>query len=139
MTSMTYTNNEELAGYFAYIQEAGNLRTTAHAQRWSRAVLKTLGINLSRGIKKKLAKALPEELAGDLTRVFWLLHFQNDGLTQYDFLNQVSRRAGNSDPDFARFPTTAVFHQIKAIAGADMAEQVAEALSPEMRQWWEEA
>jgi uncharacterized protein (DUF2267 family) len=139
MTSMTYTNNNNLANYFAYIQKAGKLRTPSHAQRWSRAVLKTFGINLDRGTKKKLAKALPADLANDLTRVFWLAHFQNKGLTQYDFLNQVSRRAGNTDPDFARYPTTAVFHQIKAIVGKDMTDQVAQTLSSEMRQMWEEA
>ncbi|MCB9420603.1 MAG: DUF2267 domain-containing protein [Ardenticatenaceae bacterium] len=139
MTSMTYTNKDNLIDYFAYIQKAGKLRTTSHAQRWSRAVLKTFGINLDRGTKKKLAKALPADLADDLTRVFWLAHFQNSGLTQYDFLNQVSRRAGNSDPDFARYPVTAVFHQLKAIIGPDMTNQVAKSLSPEMRQMWEEA
>ena len=139
MTTMTYKNIDELTDYFAYIQKAGKLRTPAHAQRWSRAVLKTLGINLDRGTKKKLAKALPADLAGDLTRVFWLAHFQNSGLTQYDFLNQVSRRAGNTDPDFARYPVTAVFHQLKAIIGQDMTNQVAKSLSPEMRQMWEAA
>jgi uncharacterized protein (DUF2267 family) len=139
MTSMTYTDNDKLTDYFAYIQKTGKLRTPSHAQRWSRAVLKTFGINLDRGTKKKLAKALPADLANDLTRVFWLAHFQNKGLTQYDFLNQVSRRAGNTDPDFARYPTTAVFHQIKAIVGKDMTDQVAKTLSSEMRQMWEEA
>lgn len=140
MTSMTYKDNvNDLSDYFAHIQKAGKLRTTAHAQRWSRAVLKTLGINLDRGTKKKLAKALPAELAADLTRIFWLLHFPNSGLTQYDFLNQVSRRAGNTDPDFARYPTTAVLNQIKALVGQDTANQVAQSLSPEMRQMWEEA
>ena len=139
MTSTTFNENDKLIDYFTYIQKAGKLRTPSHAQRWSRAVLKTLGINLDRSTKKKLAKALPAELANDLTRVFWLVHFQNSGLTQYDFLNQVSRRAGNTDPDFARYPTTAVFHQIKAIVGKDMTSQVAKTLSPEMRQMWEEA
>lgn len=139
MTSMTYTDNDKLTDYFAYIQKTGKLRTPSHAQRWSRAVLKTFGINLDRGTKKKLAKALPADLAGDLTRVFWLAHFQNSGLTQYDFLNQVSRRSGNTDTDFARYPTTAVFHQIKAIVGKDMTDQVAKTLSPEMRTMWEEA
>ena len=139
MTSMTYTNDKALTEYFAYIQKEGKLRTPAHAQRWSRAVLKTFGINLDRGTKKMLAKALPSDLADDLTRVFWLVHFQNKGLTQYDFLNQVSRRAGNTDPDFARYPATAVFHQIKALVGQDTANQVAQSLSPEMRQMWEEA
>lgn len=139
MTSMTYANNNNLTDYFAYIQNVGKLRTPGHAQQWSRAVLKTFGINLDRGTKKKLAKALPAELAGDLTRVFWLAHFRNTGLTQYDFLNQVSRRAGNTDPDFARYPVTAVFHQIKAIVGQDLSSQVAKTLSPEMRQMWEAA
>jgi uncharacterized protein (DUF2267 family) len=139
MTSMTYSKNDELIEYFTRIQSAGKLRTSAHAQRWSRAVLKTLGINLDRGTKRKLAKALPVELAEDLTRVFWLLHFRNTGLTQYDFLNQVSRRAGNTDPDFARYPVTAVFHQLKVLIGQDMAGQVAQSLSPEMRQMWQEA
>ena len=139
MTSMTYTDNEKLTDYFAYIQKVGKLRTPSHAQRWSRAVLKTFGINLDRGTKKKLAKALPADLTDDLTRVFWLAHFQNSGLTQYDFLNQVSRRAGNTDPDFARYPTTAVFHQIKRIIGKDITDQVAQTLSPEIRQMWEEA
>ncbi|MEJ2749715.1 MAG: hypothetical protein P8183_17680 [Anaerolineae bacterium] len=81
MTSMTYSNNDELTDYFTYIQKAG----------------------------------------------------------KYDFLNQVSRRAGNTDPDFARSPVTAVFHQIKAIAGQDVSTQVAKSLSPEMRQMWEAA
>ena len=139
MTTVAYAKHDELNDYFAYIQKAGKLRTQAHAQGWSRAVLKTLGINLSRGAKKKLAKALPAELANDLTRVFWLAHFRNTGLTQYDFLNQVSRRAGNTDPDFARYPVTAVFHQVKAIIGQDVSSQVAETLSSEMRQMWEEA
>ena len=139
MTSMTNTNNNELTDYFAYIQKVGKLRSSAHAQRWSRAVLKTFGINLDRSAKKKLAQAVPAELADDLTRVFWLLHFQDGGLTQYDFLNQVSRRAGNTDPDFARYPTTAVFHQIKTIIGSDISQQIAKTLSPEMRQMWQEA
>lgn len=139
MTSMTYKIIDDLTDYFAYIQNAGKLRTTAHAQRWSRATLKTLGLSLDRGTKRKLAKALPAELAGDLTRVFWLVHFRDSSLTPYDFLNQVSRRAGNTDPDFARYPVTAVFHQLKAIVGQDTANQVAQALSPEMRQMWEAA
>ncbi|MCP4427650.1 MAG: DUF2267 domain-containing protein [Chloroflexi bacterium] len=138
MTSMTYAT-DNLPHYFAHVQEAGKLRSLAHAQRWSQGILKTLGINLDRGTKKKLAQALPDELADDLTRVFWLAHFRNGGQTQHEFLNQVSRRCGNSDPSFARFPTTAVFHQIKAIAGQDVSDQVAKALSSDMRQMWEAA
>ncbi len=138
MTSMTYST-DNLTNYYAAIQTAGKLRSPMHAQRWSRGVLKTLGINLDRGTKKKLARALPNELAADLTRVFWLAHFRNAGQTQYEFLNQVSRRCGNSDPDFARYPTTAVFHEIKALAGKEVSDAVAKALSPDMRKMWEAA
>ncbi len=135
---MTNTTNN-LTDYYATVQQTGQLRTVAHAQRWSRAVLNTLGLALDRRTKKKLSKALPEELAGDLTRVFWLAHFRNSGMSQYDFFNQVSRRGGNSDPDFARYPTTAVFNQLKTLTSQEVNNQVAKALSPDMRQLWEEA
>lgn len=135
---MTYST-DNLTDYYAAIQATGKLRSPVHAQRWSRGVLNTLGLTLDRGTKKKLASALPNELAGDLTRKFWLAHFRNSGQTPYEFFNQVSRRSGNSDPDFARFPTTAVFRQIKALAGQNVSDQVAKALSPDMRQMWEAA
>jgi uncharacterized protein (DUF2267 family) len=139
MTTMTYSSNDPLSDYYQYIRDAGKLRSLAHAQQWSRAILRTLGINLDRRTKQKLAKALPPELASELTRVFWLAHFRNSGMSQVEFLNQVSRRSGNTDPIFARYPTTAVFHQIKAIAGKDIADQVAKTFSPDVRQMWADA
>jgi len=117
----------------------GKLRTPQHARRWSTAVLKTLGINLDGRTKKKLAKALPEELADDLTRVFWLLHFRNSNLSSHEFQNQVARRSGNTDPDFARYPVLAVFHGVKEMIGSDTRQAVAKSLSPEVRELWENA
>lgn len=139
MTTTTFSSSDQLSDFFLYIRDAGKLRSLAHAQQWTRAILRTLGINLDRGTKKKLAKALPTELANELTRVFWLAHFRNSCMSEHEFLNQVSRRSGNTDPSFARYPTTAVFHQIKAIAGKDLADQVAKTLSPDVRQMWTNA
>ncbi|MEZ4592376.1 MAG: DUF2267 domain-containing protein [Chloroflexota bacterium] len=75
----------DLSNYYQTVQEKGSLRTPAHAQRWSTAVLKTLGFNLGGKTKKKLANALPKELADDVKRVFWLAHFKNDQLTSHEF------------------------------------------------------
>ena len=138
MTSMTMTT-DNLDSYYTAVQKSGKLRSPVHAQRWSQGILRTLGINLDRGTKKKLAQALPSDLAADLTRVFWLAHFRNSGMSQHEFLNQISRRSGNTDPSFARYPTTAVFHQLKTFAGQELSDQVAQALSPGVRQMWQEA
>ncbi len=138
MTSMTHTTNN-VDNYYANIQQSGKLRSAAHAKRWSRGILNTLGINLDRRTKRQLAKALPVELAADLTRVFWLAHFRNSGMSRHEFLNQVSRRCGNTDPSFARYPTTAVFHQLKQFTEQELSRQVAKTLSPDVRQMWEEA
>lgn len=136
---MDHTNNGTLDTYYDYVQKNGKLRTFGHAQRWSTAVLKTLGFNLDKSTKKALAQALPEPLAQDLTRVFWLLHFQNKNLAAADFYDQVARRSGNTDPDFARYPTKAVFGGVKDLIDSQLKQQVAEALSPEMRAVWEQA
>ena len=134
---MMHTNN--LGDFYAYIQKTGKLRTPAHAERWSRAVLRTLGFNLDRGTKKKLARALPAELAAELTRPFRLIYFRDSSISQHEFLHQVSRRSGNTDPDFARYPTTAVFHGLKTYTSQELSERVAKALPPAVRQMWEEA
>ena len=139
MTTMITTVSDDLTDYFAYIHKAGKLRSPAHARRWNQAILRTFGRNLDRSTKKKLAEALPAELAQELTRIFWLVHFRNSNLSQHELLNQVSRRSGNTDPSFARHPTTAVFHQLKAIVGRELSDQVAESLSPDVRQMWEAA
>jgi uncharacterized protein (DUF2267 family) len=129
----------DLNSYFQTIQNKGSLRTPEHARRWSTAVLKTLGFNLDGRAKKKLAKALPPELGDDLKRVFWLLHFQNNQLTSHDFQNQVSRRSGNSDPQFAKTPILAVFHGVKQLVDSGTQQAVADSLSPEVRELWEKA
>jgi uncharacterized protein (DUF2267 family) len=129
----------DLTPYYQIIQTQGNLRTPQHAQRWSMAVLKTLGFNLDGRTKKRLAKALPQELATDLTRVFWLVHFRNSNLPVHEFQNQVSRRSGNSDPNFAKTPILAVFSGLKAMIDNDMQTAVSKTLSPEVRALWDKA
>jgi uncharacterized protein (DUF2267 family) len=125
--------------YYKHIQQTGKLRTPGHAQRWSTAVLKTLGMNLDRSTKKRLAETLPAELADPLTRVFWLLHFRDTNLSSREFLNQVSRRSGNTDIDFARYPTVAVFGGLKGLIDLELSKQISQILSPEVRQLWHQA
>jgi uncharacterized protein (DUF2267 family) len=129
----------DLNSYYQTVQTKGSLRTPAHAQRWSTAVLKTLGFNLDGRTKKRLANALPKELGNDVKRVFWLLHFKNNQLTSHEFQNQVSRRSGNSDPQFARTPILAVFHGVKQLVDSSTQQAVANSLSPEVRELWEKA
>ena len=136
---MVQTSTFDLAAFYEYVQTKGDLRTPDHARRWSAAVLKTLGLNLDRGTKKQLAKALPEELAEPLMRVFWLAHFRDTNLSSHDFLNQVARRSGNSDPEFARIPVTAVFGGIKRLIDDKTSARVADSLSPEVRKLWQRA
>lgn len=136
---MAHTDNGTLENYYKLVQNNGKLRTIDHARRWSTAVLKTLGFNLDKSTKKALAHALPEPLAQDLTRVFWLLHFRNKNLTAAEFYDQVARRSGNTDVDFARHPTKAVFGGIKGLIDSQLNQRVAAALSPEMRAVWEQA
>lgn len=133
------TNGTDLTAYYDHVQTAGSLRTEMHAKRWSTAVLKSLGFNLDRKTKKELANALPNELAGDLTRVFWLLHFRNQQLELNEFLNQISRRSGNSDWQFAKVPTRAVFHAVKEMVGKDLSDKVADSLAPEVSELWKNA
>jgi uncharacterized protein (DUF2267 family) len=129
----------DLANYYDTVLKEGKLRTPIHARRWSTAVLKTLGVNLDRRTKKKLARALPDELANDLTRLFWLAHFRNTNLSRHEFQYMVSRRSGNSDADFARYPISAVFHGLKALIDHDTSDAVAKTLAPDVRALWEAA
>lgn len=131
--------NGNLNDYYEYVQERGKLRTVDHAKRWSDGILKTLGINLDRGTKKKLAQALPEELADSLTGVFWLLHFRNEKLSSYEFRRTAARRSGNTDADFARYPILAVFGGVKQMIPADLEREVANDLAPEVRELWQRA
>ncbi len=132
-------NDNALESYYQQIQENAHLPTASHARRWSDAVLRSLGLQLDRGSKKALARALPDPLAASLTQVFWLVHFRNKNLTSLDFQNQVARRAGNSDKQFARVPVLAVFSGLKQWLNNDLDRRVSEKLSPEVRELWQKA
>lgn len=136
---MTQTNGNNLEQYYKQVQNNGKLRSLGHAQRWSTAVLKTLGFHLDKGTKKELAHALPDELSSDLIRIFWLLHFRNPHVTRREFLDQAARRSGNTDVAFARYPTVAVFGAVKGIINKQLADRVASSLSPEVRELWQQA
>ncbi len=133
------TESKQLDDFYNYVQECGKLRTEEHAIRWTDGVLRTLGVNLDRGTKKKLSEALPEELASSLTRVFWLLHFRNPQLTREEFQGMVARRSGNTDADFAYFPTRAVFGGLKRLVDEDLQREVADNLAPDIAALWQEA
>jgi len=129
----------DLHSYYEQVQTLGKLRTPAHAQRWSTAVLNTLGDNIDGRTKKRLAKALPEELAHDLTRLFRFKRFVYKDLPAWEFQNQVSRRGGNTDPQFARYPVIAVFHGLKNQIDSDLSQAVADALPTEVSALWQQA
>lgn len=132
-------STEMLESYYQKVQKQGKLRSLLHAQRWSTAVLKTLGFHLDKGTRRALAQALPKPLADDLTRVFWLLHFPHKNLPAQEFYEQVARRSGNTDVAFARYPTTAVFAAVKELISPELSQRVGRALSPEVRAVWEQA
>ena len=132
-------DSNQLDDFYQYVLENGKLLTTDHVRRWSDGVLRTLGITLDRGTKKKLAKALPEELASSLTRVFWLLHFRDPNLTREEFLRMAALRSGNTDADFAYHPTLAIFGGLKKIVGNDVQREVADHLAPGISELWEKA
>lgn len=129
----------DLDQYYTTVQRKGHILTRDLAEQWSAAVLKSLGMNLGRGAKKKLANALPPELADDLTRVFWLLHFRDTNMPAYDFQKIVARRAGHTDPQYALHPITGVFHALKQLVDGNVSDAVAESLSPELRALWQNA
>lgn len=128
-----------LDSYYSAIMQHGKLRTPSHAARLSRAVLRTLGFNLSGGVKKKLAEALPPDLAHDLTRGWLLLHIRDRNLSLHRFAKDVARHSGNTDPQYAQMATAAVFRQIKQLIDADLSREVARNLSPEVRELWNSA
>lgn len=138
MTAQTETTTN-LQPYYNTIETMGSLRTPELAQRWSMATLQMLGHNLGRGSKKKLANALPDELAADLKRVFWLVHFRNKQKPAIEFQKEVARRAGVTDAQFAKIPITAVFHALKNMIDNDVRDAVADDLSPEISDLWKNA
>lgn len=136
---MIQTNGSNMNDYYTTVKELGKLRTLDHAERWSEAILHTLALNLDKGNKKKLIKALPEPLSDQLKRKFWLLHFRDKNLATLDFQKMVARRAGNSDQTFARFPIIATFHGLKNLIDHALADDIADTLSPELSQMWQDA
>ena len=51
----------------------------------------------------------------------------------------VANRAGNTDAQFARYPVTATFHSLKSLIPADVSKAVADTLSPELSEMWQNA
>ena len=136
---MANTSEEKLKTYYEHVMVAGKLRTLDHAKTWSDGVLKTFGIALDRGTKKALANRLPKELADSLTNVFWLLHFRDPNQSSEEFLQRAARRSGNSDAEFARYPTQAVFGGLQIFIDDDLDERIAQTLSPKLRQLWQQS
>jgi uncharacterized protein (DUF2267 family) len=101
--------------------------------------LKTLGFHLDGRTKRNLAKVLPKPLADDLKDVFFLLHFRDPQLSSLDFQKQVARRSGNTNAEFARFPILAVFGGIQRYTNSKLNQRIAEALSTEVRELWEQS
>jgi uncharacterized protein (DUF2267 family) len=128
-----------LDGYYHYIMRAGKLPTLDHARRWSTAVLNVLGTTIGRSAKRRLARDLPRELSEDLSGVFWLLHFRDPHLSEAKFRKQVALRGGNSDPEFSRNTTLAVFGGLKTILPAESESKLADALPPAVAELWEMA
>jgi uncharacterized protein (DUF2267 family) len=136
---MSQSNGADLSSYYQRVEENGRLRTQEIAQQWSTAVLRALGTNLDGRTKKRLAKTLPDELAFNLKRKFWLLHFRDKHKPQAVFLKEVARLGGNTDAQFALYPTRAVFHELKGFAGEDISNDVADSLPDEVGALWQEA
>ncbi|UCG23382.1 MAG: DUF2267 domain-containing protein [Chloroflexota bacterium] len=129
----------DLDSYYTHILQVGKLRTEQHARRWSDGVLRTFGTALNRKTKRDLAKALPDDLARSLKDVFWLLHFRDPNLSSEEFLQRAARRSGNSNGEFAVYPTMAVFSGVRMIIDQELQSQVANSLSPQVRDLWEQA
>lgn len=125
--------------FYNAVMQRGNLRTPEHASRLTFAVLHILGFNLSGGVKRKLAKALPEDLGRDLTRGWRLINIRHSKLPMRDFAKDVARHSGNTDARNAEAATGVVFHQLKQIIDDGLAREVARDLSPEVRDFWNAA
>lgn len=139
MAQLTNTKIDSLDTFYDHVREAGKLRQRKHAERYTNAVLRTLGLYLKGGAKKSLANSLPDELSTQFTRAFFLAHFPDKTLSWAEFCKMVARRSGNSDGQFARIPTRAVFQGLQALIDDDTSRQVAEALSPEVQAEWKQA
>ena len=136
---MRETSANHLDNFYQQVQQAANLRTPQHAQRWTAGILKSLGLQLDGGTKRALAKTLPKELAADLKGVFWLLHFRNGRLTTAEFQRQAALRSGNTDAQFARQPIVAVFSAIKQRIDKELSGRVEKSLPAAIGDLWREA
>jgi uncharacterized protein (DUF2267 family) len=136
---MTDSTDMQLTGFYEHVFQMGNLRSMDHARRWTNGVLETLGTVLDRKSKRAVSKNLPEELASSLNGVFWLLHFRDPMYSSDEFCRRVAKRSGNSDGEFARVPTQAVFGGLRLYIGPDLDQRVADSLSPEVSLMWQEA
>lgn len=128
-----------LDSFYQSVMQRGNLRTPKHASRLTFAVLHTLGFNLSGGVKRRLAKQLPDDLAKDLTRGWRLINIRHKNLSLHDFAKDVGRHNGNTDAQYAESATKVVFHHLKQIIDDDLIRDVARDLSPEVRALWDAA
>jgi uncharacterized protein (DUF2267 family) len=129
----------QLDDFYRQVQEQAGLHTPAHAQRWTRAVLNILGLNLDRSTRRALASGLPPEWAQALGGIFRLLDFRDRTLTSHYFRRQVALRAGHTDAQFAALPVKAIFHVLKQVIDRKLSDRVAETLAPEVRRLWQEA
>lgn len=132
-------NQTSIHPVFNQIAEESNLPTTAHAIRTTSAVLRELGFTLSGGVKRKLAKALPQELARELTRGWRLINIRQSKLPLQDFLKNIALNSGNSDPQYAEYYVAAVFRAMKQHIDSKTSREVARDLSPEIRDFWNAA
>jgi uncharacterized protein (DUF2267 family) len=132
-------DDSELHEFYEYVQRNGNLLSYELAQRWSAGVLKTLGFHLNGRTKRSLARVLPEPLSDYVKDVFFLLHFRDPNLSGLEFQKQVARRSGNTNAEFARYPILAVFSGIQRFTNSKLNQRIAESLSPEVRELWEQS
>jgi uncharacterized protein (DUF2267 family) len=125
--------------FYHDVVKQSKLPSTAHAARATSAVLRALGFNLSGNVKRKLAKALPEDLAKELKRGWRLINIRRNKLPLQDFLKDIALHSGNTDPQYAEFYTAAVFRAIKQQIDSGTSREVARDLSPEIRNFWNAA
>jgi uncharacterized protein (DUF2267 family) len=128
-----------LDAFYMNVANDARLPTTGHAERWTHAVLRTMGFNLSGSAKRDLAAALPDELGAQLTRGWKLINLHNPRLTQDAFLKEVARRSGNTDAAYSRKATGAVFHNLKAFLDDDMTREVNGGLPRDVAELWNAA
>ena len=123
--------------FYENVMTNGHLRTISHAKRWTDAALKITGHNMKRSARKELAKALPAELGGAVSRMFWLVKLFDANLPADEFQKQVANRAGVTDAQFARLPILAIYAELKNMLGNDNADKVRNGLPAEVAELWE--